>query len=93
MKKTILTLCAMMLMAVGAQAEDHPSKCCKQANPYQKYTKDLPFSMPEVKAPEFPDNHVNLADFGAVGIRMSLEVEQPSGREFCIPDQPRHRLR
>ena len=75
MKKTILTLCAMMLMAVGAQAEDHPSKCCKQANPYQKYTKDLPFSMPEVKAPEFPDNHVNLADFGAVGNGSQLCTE------------------
>ena len=75
MKKTILTLCAMMLMAVGAQAEDHPSKCCKQANPYQKYTKDLPFSMPEVKAPEFPDNHVNLADFGAVGDGSQLCTE------------------
>ena len=36
-------------------------------NPYKKYTADLPFSMPEVKAPVFADRTVNLKDFGAKG--------------------------
>ena len=67
MKKLFMTLCAAMVVAVSVQAEGEPSKCCKHASPYQKYTQDLPFSMPEVKAPVFPDNEVNLADFGAVG--------------------------
>lgn len=36
-------------------------------NPYKAYTAKLPFSMPEVKAPEIPSRDVNLKDFGAVG--------------------------
>ena len=36
-------------------------------NPYKKYTADLPFSMPEVKAPVFADRTVNLKNFGAKG--------------------------
>ena len=37
--------------------------------------KDLPFEMPRVKAPVFPDNEVNLKDFGAVGDGMHLCTE------------------
>jgi polygalacturonase len=33
-------------------------------NPYSIYTANLPFSMPEVTAPSFPNNLVLLSDFG-----------------------------
>ena len=36
-------------------------------NPYLKYTQNLPFAMPEVKAPEFPGRVFNLSDYGAKG--------------------------
>ena len=38
-----------------------------QQNPYKQYTDNLPFQMPEVKAPVFPDNQVSLNDYGAKG--------------------------
>ena len=45
-------------------------------NPYKKYTENLPFSMPEVKAPVFPDNRVSLKDFGGdpTGVNLSTEA-------------------
>ena len=58
-----LIFIALMAVAMTAQAQD----CCKGGNPYSKYTKDLPFAMPEVKAPVIPDRKVSLRDFGAVG--------------------------
>lgn len=44
-------------------------------NPYKQYTEGLPFEMPEVKAPVFPDNTVLLSDFGAVGNGQQLCTE------------------
>ena len=34
-------------------------------NPYSIYTANLPFAMPEVYAPSFPNHLVVLSDFGA----------------------------
>ena len=56
MKKLFLTT-VMMVLAISASAE----------NKYRQYTVGLPFSMPEVKAPEIPGARVNLKDFGAIG--------------------------
>ncbi len=33
----------------------------------QKYTSNLPFKMPEISLPEFPDRQFNITDYGAVG--------------------------
>jgi len=41
-------------------------------NPFKQYTQGLPFQMAEVKAPTFPKNTVNLADFGADGTGATL---------------------
>jgi polygalacturonase len=42
-------------------------------NPYKKYTENLPFAMPEVKAPVIPDAKVSLKDYGA----------DPTGQTLC----------
>ena len=42
-------------------------------NPYKKYTENLPFAMPEVKAPVIPDAKVCLKDYGA----------DPTGQTLC----------
>ncbi|MBR1933518.1 MAG: glycoside hydrolase family 28 protein [Prevotella sp.] len=56
MKK--LLICAVLaLAALTATAQ----------NPYAGFTRNLPFQMPEVQAPQFPDNRVSLTEFGAVG--------------------------
>ena len=46
-----------------------------EENPYKKYTENLPFDMPEVFAPEFPDRTFNILDFGAVGDGKTLCTE------------------
>lgn len=42
---------------------------------YKELYQNLPFEMPEVKAPVFPDKNVNLKDFGAVGDGRTLCTE------------------
>ena len=66
MKKLIFIVLAAVVMTVQAQ------NCCKDGNPYKKYTQDLPFQMPEVSAPQIPDRQANLKDFGAVGDGVTL---------------------
>ena len=36
-------------------------------NQYKKYTENLPFDMPEVTPPIFPDLTINIKDFGGIG--------------------------
>lgn len=62
-KIILITIClALVCMTMSAQT----------TNPYKKYTDNLPFKMPEVKAPVFPNNSVKLTDFGAKGDGSSL---------------------
>lgn len=56
MKKVIVFLSCVWL-AVNVLLAEEPYK-------YEYLYKDLPFEMPRVKAPVFPDNEVNLKDFG-----------------------------
>ncbi|MBR6121982.1 MAG: glycoside hydrolase family 28 protein [Prevotella sp.] len=44
-------------------------------NPYSIYTSNLPFSMPEISAPTFPNRLAILSDFGAVGNGTQLCTE------------------
>lgn len=67
MKKVIVFLSCVWL-AVNVLLAEEPYK-------YEYLYKDLPFEMPRVKAPVFPDNEVNLKDFGAVGDGMHLCTE------------------
>jgi polygalacturonase len=41
----------------------------------KKYYKDLPFEMPLVSPPEFPDAEFNIVDFGAVGDGLTKNTE------------------
>ena len=62
-KRMILFAVAALAFVVAANAQ----------NPYKKYTENLPFAMPEVSAPVFPETRVNVLDFGA----------DPRGVELC----------
>ena len=64
MKKLFMSM-AVLAMACVAHAQ----------NPYKHYTENLPFAMPEVKAPVIPQTVVNLKDFGAVGDGETLCTE------------------
>lgn len=65
MKRPFLLL-GVLLLSVALSAH---------VNPYKQYTESLPFSMPELKAPVFPDYEVNLKDFGANGDGSELCTE------------------
>lgn len=46
-----------------------------QAKDYTTYYRNLPTPMPSVSTPVFPENTVNLKDFGAVGDGITLNTE------------------
>ena len=78
MKKLICLLLLGVTLTASAQKHTHTEKgktCAKCENPYKRYTQDLPFQMPDVAAPQFPDRKVNLKDFGAVGDGITLNTE------------------
>ena len=82
-----------LTMAVTASAQ--PACCQQDGNPYKKYTENLPFPMPEVKAPVIPDHKVCLKDFGgdATGGQLSTEafakaidaLSQKGGGHLIVP--------
>ena len=63
--RNLFTLLCLAL-TLGAQAQE---------NPYRAYTRQLPFSMPEVTAPVFPKKTVSLAQYGAKGDGKTLCTE------------------
>ena len=63
--RNLFTLLCFAL-TLGAQAQD---------NPYRAYTRQLPFSMPEVAAPVFPKKTVSLTQYGAKGDGKTLCTE------------------
>ena len=66
MKRISCFLIAALALAISVCAQ----------NPYKKYTDNLPFPMPEIKAPVFPETRVSLKDFGAdpTGVKLCTEA-------------------
>ena len=64
-------------------------------NPYRQYTDNVPFPMPEIKAPVFPNCTINLRDYGAKGDGSSLctdafakainELSAKGGGKLIVP--------
>ncbi len=64
-------------------------------NPYRQFTDKVPFPMPEVKAPVFPNRTINLRDYGAKGDGSSLctdafakainELSSKGGGKLIVP--------
>lgn len=71
MKSNLIMLCLLGLAGIlnAQEGKVHQSSTYK----YEAVYRDLPFDMPRVEAPIFPDRKVNLADFGAIG----------NGEELC----------
>ncbi len=71
MKSNLIMLCLLGLAGIlnAQEGKVHQSFTYK----YEAVYRDLPFDMPRVEAPIFPDRKVNLADFGAIG----------NGEELC----------
>ena len=59
----LLAMMAIFVLNVSAQ------------NPYEKFTRNLPFPMAQISAPTIPDRQVTLTDFGAVGDGETLCTE------------------
>lgn len=51
------------------------SSCQSTGYKYEAIYRNLPFDMPRVEAPEFPDRTVNLKEFNAVGNGETLCTE------------------
>ena len=65
LSKSIVT-CFFVLLGTNLMA---------QSNPYKQFVEGLPFAMPEVKAPSFPNRTYNIKDYGANGDGSSLCTE------------------
>ncbi len=76
MKKLIclLLLCLTMTATAQKHACEKGKHCADCTNPYKHFTQNLPFQMPEVAAPQFPDRQVCLKEFGAVGDGITLNT-------------------
>ena len=65
MDKILILILSNLIILINSQ----------NGNPYKKYTENLPFDMPEIKAPIFPDFTINIKDFNAIGDGKTLCTE------------------
>lgn len=72
LKRDLKVILAGMLLFISCQAYSNSKNGTNEA---EDIYKNLPFSMPEVIRPSFPDYEVNIRDFGALSDGVSLNTE------------------
>jgi len=89
-RKHLLLAALLAIISLGTSCTDDRTE-----NPYAYLYKDLPFDMPVLSPPVFPDNEVSIKDFGGVGDGIELNTEafakaiealsQKGGGKLIIP--------
>lgn len=64
---------AAMLAFIGFATSCKENK--QNGNLYEKHYRNLPFDMPVLTPPSFPDNQVSIKDFGGIGDGTALNTE------------------
>ena len=72
LKKDLRVMMTGILMFISCLAYSNPGNGTKEK---EDVYKNLPFSMPEVSKPSFPDYEVNIRDFGALSDGVTLNTE------------------
>lgn len=72
LKKDLRVMMTGLLMFISCLAYSNPGNGTKEK---EDVYKNLPFSMPEVSKPSFPDYEVNIRDFGALSDGVTLNTE------------------
>ncbi|MDL2243567.1 glycoside hydrolase family 28 protein [Bacteroidales bacterium OttesenSCG-928-J19] len=57
------------------------------SNPYQAYYQSLPFEMPVIQKPGFPDRQVSVTEFGAVGDGATLNTDAFNRAMISLSEQ------
>ena len=70
---SILTVATLTLLLMGACCSGQQD--CASAVIDESVYSDIPFSMPRVEQPSFPDYEVSIVDFGAKGDGVTLNTE------------------
>ena len=77
LKKDLRVMMTGILMFISCLAYSNPGNGTKEK---EDVYKNLPFSMPEVSKPSFPDYEVNIRDFGALSDGVTLNTEAINGK-------------
>ena len=93
LKEELKIVLASLLLLTSCQTYSNPENTAKDV---EDVYKDLPFSMPKVEQPSFPDYQVNIRDFGAQsdGVKLNTEainnaikaVNAKGGGKVIIPE-------
>ncbi len=72
--KRLIPMCLITLAFVGLARSQSAERAALQAEVHA-CLQNLPFEMPEIQLPEFPDKIFNIRDFGAVADGQTLNTE------------------
>lgn len=81
MKKTLFTWVILGLVSALSWNQ------LLASNPYPALYQDLPFEMPVIEKPQFPDRQVSVTDFGAVGDGVTLNTDAFNEAMISLSEQ------